>query len=154
MFSSRFQSHRRPARSGFTLIEVLVTLLLMVIVVPVILEGMSVATRSGSIARRKTEAAGLAESRLNELVATGDYQSVQSGDFGAEWPDFRWNLTVETWSSAGVQVTGLQQVTITVTWGDQRPGQSVVLSTLVRTSASGTTSGTSAFGNSTAGGGS
>ena len=73
---------RRPARSirsgrrrGFTLIEVLAALLLIGIVLPVIMQGFSIATRVGSTAKRRTEAGALADAKLTELVATAQWQS-------------------------------------------------------------------------------
>ena len=64
---------RRPAtrRGGFTLIEVLATMLLLGIVLPVAMRGVSVALSAAGTARHLSEAAVLAEAKLNELATPG-----------------------------------------------------------------------------------
>src|SRR5690242_13763874 len=52
---------------GFTLIEVLVTMLLLSILVPVLMEGLSLSLRAASSSRHKTEAANVAQDELNLL---------------------------------------------------------------------------------------
>ena len=53
---------------GFTLVEVLATLVLMGIVIPVAMHGVSIAMSAASNARKTAEAATLAETKLNELL--------------------------------------------------------------------------------------
>src|SRR4051794_38319604 len=62
---------RRAMRAGFTLIEVLATLVLLGIILPAAMRGVSIGLAMASHARHVTEAAQLAEAKLNELVATG-----------------------------------------------------------------------------------
>src|SRR5215813_10470256 len=67
-------------RSGFTLAEVLAALVFMAILIPVALEGLSIASRAGEVAVRKSEAGLVAERVLNESVVTTNWlQSAQSG---------------------------------------------------------------------------
>lgn len=96
--------------AGFTLVEVLASLALVGIILPAAMAGVSMAMRMEETARRRTEAAVLASSKLGELVATGDWQgSETSGLFGEDAPGYAWELTVDGWDEPG-----LSQVTVTV----------------------------------------
>jgi len=52
----RASHHHR--RAGFTLVEVLATIMLLAIVLPVAMRGVTISTQTASTARRRTEAAG------------------------------------------------------------------------------------------------
>ena len=122
-------SQPRPRRrSGFTLIEVLATILLLAIVVPVAMQAVNTASSAASAARHKSVAAGLAESKMAELIATGDWQTgAVSGGFGEEYPEFRWDARAVNWTEASVT-----QLDVVVAWKTARRGdESLVLSTLV-----------------------
>jgi type II secretion system protein I len=119
---------RRTARGGFTLVEVLASLALVAVILPVALKGVSLAMGAADLARDRVEAAGLAEAKLNELLADGTWQSgVQSGEFETERPGWEWELTVEDWSG-----TTLRQVEIAVTWTSRGRERSVSIVTLAR----------------------
>jgi prepilin-type N-terminal cleavage/methylation domain-containing protein len=145
---------RPSSRSrGFTLVEVLATMALMGIALPVLMEGLSVATNCAQVARQRTEAAALAESQLNEIVAAGNFTTgaSDSGDFGADWPEYHWQSVVQDWTQSG-----LEQIDLHVTW-KARTDREIVVSTLVYNNANANTSGssgTSATGTSGAGSGS
>lgn len=118
-----------PSR-GFTLIEVLATLLLMAIVLPAVMRGLTLATSAGSMAKWRTQAAGLAQSKLAELIATNQWQqSALSGDFAPDHPDFNWQATAQSWEgdTSGI---GIQRIDLTVTWTERGRPQSLTLSTL------------------------
>ena len=55
---------------GFTLIEVLVTMLLLALVLPLVMNGITSASSTASESRRRNEAAGLAEEKLDEIIAS------------------------------------------------------------------------------------
>jgi prepilin-type N-terminal cleavage/methylation domain-containing protein len=127
--SPQASSPRRRAarRRGLTLIEVLATIVLMGIVLPVAMNGISLCLASASIARQKSEAAALAEAKLNELIATGDWQSgMTSGDFGEAWPEFHWTGSTSAWSDPTVQ-----QLSVRVFWIGRGQERDVTLTTLV-----------------------
>jgi len=137
---------RDRRRWGFTMIEVLATLMLAAIVLPAIMRGMSVCMATSSQARRQAEAAALAQDKLSELVALGQtQQAVQSGDWGADWPGYHWEAHVNQFDGAT-----LLQVDVTAFWPSETGARgtaerSVTLTTLVytgMTSETGTTSGT------------
>ena len=121
---------RRPPRRrrhGLTLIEVLATIVLMGIVLPVAMHGISLCMASASLARQRSEAAGLAEAKLNELIATGEWQfGSMSGDFGAAWPEYHWSGQTGAWSDAT-----MQQLSIRVFWASRGGERDVTLTTLI-----------------------
>jgi len=133
-------ARRSSRRRGFTLIEVVATLLLISIVLPVIMSGISLCTRAGGIARRRAEAGALAESKLNELMATGEWQSNLQGDFGTDdaWKDYTWTAELNPWSqSMGVNGSNvIQELDLHVNWKEGNTPQQSTVSTLVYQSAS------------------
>lgn len=141
------------SRPGFTLPEVLATMLLLAIVLPVIMTGISLATSTGDQARRRTEASTLAQSKLDELLGTGSWAGgVSQGDFGAEWPDYHWNAVVSDWPQG--TGAGLEQLELHVSWQGRGGEESVVVTTLVYNGVNGSTSSTSGTSSSGTSGGS
>ena len=68
------------SRRAFTLVEVLAAMLVMAIVIPVAMQGMSIASRAGILGTRKAAAMRVAERVLNEQFITGQLtQSTASG---------------------------------------------------------------------------
>jgi prepilin-type N-terminal cleavage/methylation domain-containing protein len=127
--NGRFAQRRR--RRGFTLVEALAALLLVAIVLPVVMRGVTVATRAASSARRNTEAASLAQSKLNELVATGQWRSgYLAGQFddtdGDSGYDYTWSAEATRWSEPYVR-----QLAVSVNWTSGGAQQAVTLTTLV-----------------------
>jgi len=120
-------SPSRPRRAAFTLVEVLAALMLAAIVLPVAMRGISLATAAAGQAKRQMEAVSLAEATLAELLATGEWQSANlSGDFGEEWPDYRWAADVTDWEG-----TVLRQLAVRVEWTARERLRVVTLTTLV-----------------------
>ena len=114
------------ARHGFTMVEVLASLVLVAVILPVAMKGVSVAMGAADLARERVEAAGLAEAKLNETLADGSWQSGdQADDYGTERPGWGWALTVEDWSG-----TTIQQVEVAVTWTSRGRERSVAIATL------------------------
>ena len=119
-------SHRTR---GFTLVEVLATLTLLAIILPVAMEGISLSTKTAALAKQQMEAATLAATKLAELSATEAWQNrTLSGDFGQEWPQYRWSAEVQDWEGATVK-----QVDIHVTWTMRGTERSATLTTLIYT---------------------
>lgn len=115
-------------------------MLLMAILLPVIMEGISLATGAADVARRRNEAIGLAEMQMNYLLSSEDWNNgVQDGTFDADgsdqaWAaDYSWHAEVTNWSEDLVGLTEtIYQLDITVTWPAKsgRGEDSVTLSTL------------------------
>jgi type II secretory pathway pseudopilin PulG len=87
-------------QAGFTLAEVLASLLFMAIVIPVALEAMHWASRDGIMAERKSEAARVAERILNENIVTTNWNGggAQSGTVNEGIHQFSWTLHNDTWA--------------------------------------------------------
>ena len=112
---------------GFTFIELLATIVLIGIIMPVAMRSIGLCTRLGGHSRRQIEAATLARTKLTELTVSEDWQtSEKSGDFGTDWPGYRWTATVSNWTDSAVS-----QLDLTVTWQSQGQQRSLTFSTLV-----------------------
>lgn len=123
-------THRRTARASrraFTLVEALATLVLVAIILPVAMRGISLGSAAASHARRRVEAVTLAELKLADLVATDGWQDADlSGDFGDDYPDYTWAAAVTEREEAT-----LRQLDVRVFWTARGAERSVALSTLV-----------------------
>ncbi len=120
----------RPActsRRGFTLIEVLASLLLMAIVIPVAMHAMTLATRAGVLGQRKAAAMRVADRVLNDLIATGQaFQASTTGTTAEGDATLTWALESQTWSE-----DAMLQLTVRVTFTVQGERFDVAASTLV-----------------------
>lgn len=116
---------------GFTLVEILATFVLMAIILPVAMNGISMASKLASQAKRRVTAGVLAEQMLNEFVLSGDYEDGdQEGEVTEENTDYTWQLEVVDWE----EEDSMQQLDMRVTWENSGGQESiVVLSTLVYT---------------------
>jgi prepilin-type N-terminal cleavage/methylation domain-containing protein len=124
-------SNRRAGCGGFTLVEVLAALLLMAIIIPVTMEGMSVASRAGVLGQRKTAAMRVAERLLNELIIEGQTdQATTSGSIVDGDMTYPWSLRTETWPE-----DAMLHMTVTVTFTVQGNNYDVSASTLLMTAA-------------------
>ncbi len=116
------------AHAGFTLAEVLAALLFMAIVIPVAVQGLHIASRAGSVAERKAVGARLAETKLNELIVTGEWQSsAQQGTIAEGLRSYSWTLQSEPWAEDGA----MRLVTVHVSVPVQGQDYDVHVSTLV-----------------------
>lgn len=116
--------------SGFTFIEVLASLLFMAIVIPAVVTALTISNRAAISAERTNVAVQLGENRLNELLIDNTWSTGESrGEFGQEWPGFRWELTQGTW-----EIDSMTELTMEVFFPVQGNEQSVRLTTLVSSS--------------------
>lgn len=112
---------------GFTFIELLATIVLIGIIMPVAMRSIGLCTRLGGQSRRQIEAASLARTKLTELTSSQDWQTGEKrGDFGSDWPGYQWTAAVSNWTDSVVS-----QLDLTVTWQSQGQQRSLTLSTLV-----------------------
>jgi Tfp pilus assembly protein PilV len=117
---------RQPA---FTLVETLATLLLAAILLPLAMHGITLSLHTAAAARQQSEAAQLAELKLNELLVMRDTMQLNSyGQFGDIWPQYRWQTRSVHWGDA------LYEVTVTVQWDQRGRERELSLATLVYTS--------------------
>ena len=123
---SRFRQRIR-SRAGFTFAEVLAALVFMAIVIPVVMQGLSIANRAGVGAERKEFAVQLAANMLNQLSISNFWQTAQaSGTFEQDYPGYAWSMQQQTWPDGD-----MQQLTLEVTYPLQGRIFTVELSTLV-----------------------
>ncbi len=116
---------------GFTLAEVMAALVFMAIVIPVALEALSIASRAGEVAARKSEAALVAERILTESIITTNWdKAVQNGSVRQGIRDFRWTLRSEPWNEDPRQ-SNLRLLSVEVMFAAQGQDYGVKLSTLV-----------------------
>lgn len=134
--------HRcRSSAVGFTLIEVLATLLLVAVVLPVVVRATGMSSQLGVWSLRAATAADLADAKLAELIATGDWESgdqngeFDEAEFGRDADRYAWDLAVEDYN--GVR---LQQLTLTVTWSGGGKDRQTQLTTVMRAPDTSTTS--------------
>ncbi|HEY7116770.1 MAG TPA: hypothetical protein VH475_09300, partial [Tepidisphaeraceae bacterium] len=100
--------------------------------------GVTVALAEASKARHQAEAATLAEAKLNEMIAQGDWNSGGgSGDFSPDYPQYKWTATAST-PDANINVT---QVDLSVTWNERGQDRTYNVSTFVYANANGGVSG-------------
>ncbi|MGC8666734.1 MAG: type IV pilus modification PilV family protein [Chthonomonadales bacterium] len=113
-------------REGFTLVEMIVAALLLVLGGVAALTCISAATRSMAAAQTITTAALLAQQKISEMEAdpTQLMSGDQQGDFSPDHPDYTWQTTVEPTDLAAVE-----KVTLTVQHRSTRGGRSVQIVT-------------------------
>ena len=120
--------------AAFTLAEVLAALLFMAIVIPVAIDGMSIASRAGTVAERKGEAARVAQRLLAEtLVTTNWNQSAQSGTLTEGQRQFRYTMRNDPWNQDPSQNV-IRLLSVEVVFTAQNRDYSVRMSTLVDSS--------------------
>ena len=126
--SGRLRAHGcAGVLGGFTFIELLATVVLIAIIMPVAMQCIALCTRLGGQSRRQIEGASLARTKLTELTASRDWQTgAKGGEFGSDWLGYRWTAEVSSWTDST-----LRQLDVTVLWESQGRQRSVTLSTLV-----------------------
>jgi prepilin-type N-terminal cleavage/methylation domain-containing protein len=110
--------------AGFTLPEVLATLVLLGLLLPIVLRGVTLSMHAAADARHRGEAAVLAESLLYEVAYTGAAVAPQ-GDFGPDWPGYTWRLNR---TAAG---DGMTEIGVEVAWVARGQTRSVAVATWV-----------------------
>ncbi len=125
--TSNFKLQTSNSSRGFTFLELLATMVLISVLLPVVMQTISLCTQLAGQSRRQIEAVCLAKTKLTELTATQDWQNGNSrGDFGTDWPGYEWTTTVANWTDASVR-----QLDLTVTWHSVGHQRQLTLSTLV-----------------------
>lgn len=129
------RAYRRWLHGGraFTIVEVLATMTLASIVLPPVVQGVLLCLDTAGHAKLQARAASLAQSKLDELVVTGElYDAEMTGDFGTDWPEYTWVAQVNEWEDPR-----LVQLDVSVVWTRRGKERQVTLSTLVYTGSAG-----------------
>ena len=115
---------------GFTFVEMLAALAFLGILIPVVISALLVSNRASLVTERSTIALQLGENRLNEMMLADDWTSESGrGDFGDQWPGYRWELTKTDWETGA-----MTELALDVFYPVQGAEHSVRLSTLVNES--------------------
>jgi type II secretory pathway pseudopilin PulG len=153
MIPPRTRTHHnhegRPQSSlrAFTFVEILAAMVFLAILIPAILQGLTISTRAGLYAERGAVAAELAQNKLNELSLDDAWiTSDMSGNFGADWPGMRWEADVSTWD-----LDSMERITVRAFYTVQGREDKVELSTLVSSGSSATTGTLSSSNSKTSG---
>lgn len=105
--------------SGFTLLEVMVAMAIIAIALTAVLGSQSQSLSLASEAKFSTTAAFLAQSKMAEIEAEKPEDlTSDSGDFGEDFPGYRWDLTVNdvTLDEPEGVSDHLKQIDLTVSW--------------------------------------
>jgi len=121
----------KKQRGGFTFVEILAALVFLAILIPAVVEGLTLSSRAAEIAERRALAVELAQNKLDELVLNNAWAAGGTrGDFGQDQPGMRWQATQSTWDMDAMTV-----LTVEVFFPAKGQERSVSLSTLVSTAA-------------------
>jgi type II secretory pathway pseudopilin PulG len=132
MKSSRSRPDAAAARgaSAFTLVEVLAALLMMAIIIPVALQGMSIVSRAASLGEHKVAAMRVAERVLDEQLAVlTEGQPIPTSGSGTETDgddSYPWTMQTSPWT----QDTAMTEMTVRVTFTLQGHPYEMSLGTL------------------------
>lgn len=115
-------------RAGFTFVELLAAMAFLAILMPVVVSALLVSNRAAVIAERSTIAMQLGENRLNEMMLDGAWSSESGrGDFGEQWPGYRWELSKAAWEES----SAMTELTLDVFYTVQGIERDLRLTTLV-----------------------
>jgi type II secretory pathway pseudopilin PulG len=115
------------AKRAFTFVEVLAAMVFLGLVIPVVVSALTISNRAGVAAERESVAVQLAENRLSELMLSNEWTSAGArGDFGVDWPGYRWELAKKDWQSGA-----MTELTVSVFYTVQGSERDLRLSTLV-----------------------
>ena len=110
--------------------EMLATILIIALVLPTTMRGISLVTRMASQSKRQIMASTLAETKISELIASGEWErgGLSRGNFGSDYPDYVWDVDVKNWDEAP-----MSELRVSVYWdgGKYEEGRCVTLTTLV-----------------------
>lgn len=120
-------TERRPRHRGFTLPEVLASLMLIAVIVPVALQAMTIATRAGVLGQRKAAAVRVAERVLDEMIVThAGVGGSAAGSTTERGATYDWTVEAELWSE-----DVMLELTARVTFTVQGDRHAIAVSTLV-----------------------
>ena len=108
---------------GFTLLEVMMALAIIAIALAAVLGLQSQSVSLATEARFNTTAALLAQNKMAgiEIERSQDLIS-DSGDFGDDFPDYRWELNVSHVTFPGEEdiADHLRQIDLDISWGEDK----------------------------------
>ena len=116
-------------RSGFTLVEILVTLAILAAVLPALLNAFASAARNQALSDNSTTALYLLKFRMAEIEMEGFPDVGEgSGEFG-ENSRYRWSSIVEDIESE--EIENVRRVQVTVMWQHKNRERSMAMTTFI-----------------------
>jgi type II secretory pathway pseudopilin PulG len=113
--------------AAFTFVEILAAMVFLGITMPIIVSALTVSNRAAISAERGSIAAQLAENKLGDLMLQNEWNNAGgSGDFGTDYPGYRYTLTKRKWESGE-----MTELVLEVFYKVQGTEHSARLSTLV-----------------------
>jgi type II secretory pathway pseudopilin PulG len=113
---------------GFTLIEALATIAVMMIVIPVLLQGFALADGIALATQQTADATALAQSTMEELIATQNWQlGSTAGEETINATKYQWDAMLSAYETD----QNVQTLTLTVYWERRGVPRSVALTTIV-----------------------
>ncbi len=102
---------------GFTLLEVMVALAIIAFSLITILHSHSLGVKLSTKTKQLSIATMLAQRKLGEIEINGFPDlGEEEGDFGDDYPQFLWKVSVAEEEFFGEKVEGLRKVNITISW--------------------------------------
>lgn len=117
---------RRASSRGFTLVEALVAIAVMAIAIPILLQGFILANTISEKVRKETEATAVAQSALDEMLATHVYDNI-NGEIEVNGTSYTFSSSQDAYETE----TNVSQLIVTVTWPFKGQERSIELSTIV-----------------------
>jgi general secretion pathway protein I len=114
--------HYSKRNSGFTFLEVMVAIAIIAITLVAVFGSQSQSLSLANEAKFSTTAALLAQSKMAEIEAVNPEDlASDSGDFGENFPNYHWNLTVQDISFVGADevLSYLKQIDLSLFYGEQ-----------------------------------
>ena len=112
-------------RKAFSLVEVLAAMVLIGIVIPAAMRGVTLSMQAAAHARNEQEAALLARQLLDEALVNRSAASVASAGRFADYPRFQWEASVTN------EDFDLDTLTVTILWTEQGRERALSLSTMI-----------------------
>jgi Tfp pilus assembly protein PilV len=112
---------------AFTFVEILAAMLFLGITIPAVVGALTMSNRVAAVSERSAVATQLGENYLAELMVADTWSSSGArGDFGADYPGYRYELVQRDWQNGA-----MTELALTVFFQVQGREYQVELSTLV-----------------------
>lgn len=116
----------RRSRSGFTMVEMVVSVVLLGVGISACVACIRTATQASARAEEYTAVELMAREKLSELELSAPAEGEDRGDFGPEREGYSWETETR---SAG---SGLREVRLAVVWGSPESPRRLEFTTYVR----------------------
>lgn len=128
----QFETRSNPSQStacdgGFTLVEILVTLTVLSIALPVLMYSLRHAAHGQALSENQTTALYLLKLRMAEIELGGYPDIGEDGGEFAENSRFRWNSSVQDVTSD--EIERLRRITVSIIWQEQGSEKSISMNT-------------------------